>query len=107
MNASRNVNVVSTRSPSRLILISEIRVSALACEAFAIAGAEWWIGLNDVAQEGAFKWTDGTPVDFDFWNEGEPNNAGEEDCANIPAWTGGRWNDLPCDHAHPYICRTP
>lgn len=76
-------------------------------EAFAISDSDWWIGLTDSAQEGAFKWTDKTPVDFQFWNEGEPNNAGNEDCVNIPAWTGGRWNDLPCDSARPYICRTP
>ena len=75
--------------------------------AFAINASEWWIGLDDLDQEGAFTWSDGTPLDFTAWNDGEPNNAGEEDCANLPAWNGGLWNDLPCDHVLPYICRMP
>ncbi|MEZ4448920.1 MAG: CotH kinase family protein [Nannocystaceae bacterium] len=76
-------------------------------EAFAIWGSDWWIGLNDRMNEGSFVWADGTPVDFTAWNEGEPNNAGNEDCVNIPAWTGGLWNDLPCDQSRPYVCRVP
>lgn len=76
-------------------------------QAFAIAGNDWWIGLNDLQQEGTFVWTDGSPVDFTAWNEGEPNNAGEEDCANLPVWSGGLWNDLACDAPRPYICRMP
>lgn len=75
--------------------------------AFAIANKEWWIGLDDIDQEGTFKWSDGTPLDYTYWNDGEPNNAGNEDCANLPPWTGGRWNDLPCDHVQPYVCRMP
>ncbi|WAS90690.1 CotH kinase family protein [Nannocystis punicea] len=78
-----------------------------ATEAFAIAGNDWWIGLNDLDTEDDFVWTDGTPLSFTAWNEGEPNNAGEEDCVNLPAWTAGLWNDLPCDSPRPYICKTP
>ncbi|WP_420829490.1 C-type lectin domain-containing protein [Nannocystis pusilla] len=76
-------------------------------EAFAIADNDWWIGLNDVDAEDDFVWTDGTPLDFTAWNEGEPNNSGEEDCVNVPAWAGGLWNDLACDAARPYICKIP
>lgn len=78
-----------------------------AAEAFAIADADWWIGLDDLDQEGAFTWSDGTPLDFTAWNEGEPNNVGDEDCVNLPNWTGGLWNDLPCEELRPYICRMP
>ena len=52
-------------------------------------------------------WTDGTPLEFTAWNEGEPNNVGEEDCVNLPTWSAGLWNDLPCDAQLPYICATP
>ncbi|MCY1064615.1 CotH kinase family protein [Nannocystis sp. RBIL2] len=76
-------------------------------EAFSIANNDWWIGLNDVDAEDDFVWTDGTPLDFTAWNEGEPNNSGEEDCVNVPAWAGGLWNDLACDAPRPYICQTP
>ncbi|MFY0533571.1 C-type lectin domain-containing protein [Nannocystis pusilla] len=76
-------------------------------EAFSIANNDWWIGLNDVDAEDDFVWTDGTPLEFTAWNEGEPNNSGEEDCVNVPAWAGGLWNDLACDAPRPYICKIP
>ena len=53
-----------------------------------------WIGFNDIASEGAFVWTDGSPVTFTAWNVGEPNNSGGEDCADMEG--PGSWNDLPC-----------
>ncbi|MCB9569952.1 MAG: CotH kinase family protein [Myxococcales bacterium] len=76
-------------------------------EAFAIASADWWIGLSDIQQEGTFVWSDGTPLDFTAWNEGEPNNSGNEDCVNLPKWSGGLWNDLKCSTVRPYICKLP
>jgi hypothetical protein len=79
----------------------------VASEAFAIQDSDWWIGLNDLADEGTFVWSDNTPLNFMNWNGGEPNNAGEEDCANVIPWGGGSWNDLPCDQARPYVCRLP
>ena len=35
-----------------------------------------WIGLNDVAVEGGFVWTDGSAVDYVNWYSGEPNEYG-------------------------------
>lgn len=79
----------------------------LATEAFKIQGSDWWVGLTDAKVEGTFVWTDGTKLDFQNWNGGEPNNAGEEDCANITIGGGGGWNDLGCGAVLPYICKLP
>src|SRR5436190_3555647 len=35
-----------------------------------------WIGLNDVAAEGDFRWSSGETATNTFWAPGEPNNAG-------------------------------
>lgn len=79
----------------------------VASQAFAIQDSDWWIGLNDLKNEGTFTWSDNTPFNYMNWNGGEPNNAGEEDCANIIPWGGGSWNDLNCDQPRPYVCRLP
>lgn len=79
----------------------------LVATAFGIMGGDWWVGLNDLQNEGNFEWTDGTPLDFEQWSPGEPNNAGEEDCVHLPPWAGGYWNDLFCGAAGGYICQLP
>ena len=40
-----------------------------------------WIGFNDIASEGTFVWVSGDAVSYTNWNSGEPNNSGNEDCA--------------------------
>ena len=80
-----------------------------------------WIGANDIATEATWIWDNGTTSGDDNltdticnapsgncrpsnatwadgsrkWNNGEPNNSGNEDCANITR-SDGTWNDLDC-----------
>ncbi|XP_041667821.1 CD209 antigen-like isoform X3 [Cheilinus undulatus] len=66
----------------------------------------FWIGLRDVDEEGNWRWLDGTPLTVSFWNTGEPNNQGNEDCAatyprDNPFFS---WNDAPCSHHLKWIC---
>lgn len=74
-----------------------------------------WIGLNDLEMEGQYKWSDGTPYDFDAWAGGQPNNwagcwLGEcpQNCVAIedPMIGFGGWNDFECDKEYRYICQT-
>ena len=76
--------------------------------AVAVANVKWWIGLNDIAVEGTFVWTDGTPLIYTNWEPGEPNNAGNEDCGQINRFNPkNTWNDEPCNQALPYVCEKP
>ena len=43
----------------------------------------------------SFTWSDHTPVDFEVWRYGEPNNSGGvEHCTDM---IEGEWNDNKCD----------
>lgn len=61
-----------------------------------------WLGLDDIASEGVWKWASGTAhnraVDYHNWTPGEPNNDGNEDCAHLNFSSGRRWNDTECYH---------
>ena len=65
-----------------------------------------WIGLNDQSAEGGYIWSDGSPVSYINWAEGEPNNYGDgEDCATIVVGNGGTWNDDGCEREKPGVCQ--
>jgi len=70
---------------------------------------KWWIGYNDRDVEGDFVWEDGTPVDYENWHAGEPNNAAlgpnsEENCTQFNRYGDQTWNDEPCEWDFKYIC---
>uniref|UniRef100_A0A8D2D8R7 C-type lectin domain-containing protein n=1 Tax=Sciurus vulgaris TaxID=55149 RepID=A0A8D2D8R7_SCIVU len=64
-----------------------------------------WMGLSDLNNEGTWYWVDGSYLFFRFmkyWNEGEPNNDGEEDCVEFK---GDGWNDSRCELEKFWICK--
>ncbi|MEQ1565525.1 MAG: MopE-related protein [Myxococcota bacterium] len=73
--------------------------------ALTVSANVWWSGFNDRALEGDFVWSSGEPVSYSNWAAGEPNNSGEEDCAQL-LWSGYAWNDAACGSALPYVCET-
>ena len=60
-----------------------------------------WIGFSDDNQEGQFEWVNGSNAEFQNWESGEPNNAGDEDYTELRK--SGFWNDLPIHSNLPYV----
>ncbi|CAH1775812.1 unnamed protein product [Owenia fusiformis] len=66
---------------------------------------DFWIGLEANIDQG-YTWTDGSPVLFTNWNDGEPNNHnGIEDCVEMLKDGVGKWNDNFCNERRNWICK--
>ena len=62
----------------------------------------WWLGLDDRAAEGTFRWRGtGAAAALTAWDRGEPDNAGcNQDCTVLDT-ADGRWRDTHCLEAPP------
>ncbi len=68
----------------------------------AFAGKEAYIGLDDLAAEGTFRWVTGSTSSFRSFSSGEPNDNGVEDCTYSRA--DGSWNDTGCGDIRHAVC---
>ena len=49
----------------------------------------WWMGATDMHHEGGWVWMSGNPWSYENWNEGEPNQNGNEDCGAFDSQADG------------------
>ena len=70
--------------------------------------ANIWLGGSDQEEEGVWKWSDGTPWNFQLWNQGEPSNQLDQDCLIQFGLNVKEWNDYPCNYERNFVCsKTP
>ncbi|KAK4828116.1 hypothetical protein QYF61_023914 [Mycteria americana] len=66
----------------------------------------YWMGLSALDSDSGFIWSDGSPVNFEKWANGEPNNYdGNEKCGVFNGYNNMNWNDLFCEHMQDYVCQ--
>ena len=53
----------------------------------------FWIGLNDIENEGDFQWVSGQPVTYTNWAPGEPNNFNGVQDFGWMNFLGDKWDD--------------
>ena len=73
--------------------------------------SRFWIGLNDIEEEGEFVWINtGRPLfldNFTFWGEHQPNNINidlEQNADCCTTQNDGLWFDDRCEELNPFIC---
>lgn len=104
---SFDADLIKIDSREKLLAISNL-ITTYHNPSVQYSASGFWIGARDVDEEGVWKWLDGTQLSEGFWNYGEPNNQGNEDCAAVyPAPNKNpfkSWNDAPCSHHLKWIC---
>ncbi|XP_029970822.1 macrophage mannose receptor 1-like isoform X2 [Salarias fasciatus] len=72
-------------------------------------GGRAWIGLHVPDSGSGYVWSDGTPLNFQHWMEGEPNNFNNaESCVEFTIYNwddSGSWNDAHCEGYNDWLCQ--
>uniref|UniRef100_A0A8D0H0A0 Mannose receptor C-type 2 n=1 Tax=Sphenodon punctatus TaxID=8508 RepID=A0A8D0H0A0_SPHPU len=65
----------------------------------------WWIGLHTYQNDGRFKWSDGSLLNFISWASGKPRPVSKDMKCVYMTVSREDWGDQKCHTALPYICK--
>ena len=70
--------------------------------------ASFWIGVNDLQEEGKFVTVEGD-LSYTNWFDGQPNNwvhpnGYDQDGVELNLKSHGYWSDAPIDFLLPFVC---
>ena len=86
-----------------IISLKEILLTwVILCQVYS--NSDFWIGYNDIDNEGDWVWSDRTTSSYTNWDDKSPNNGGVS-CAIVTST--GRWHDEPCQSQYSFICKKP
>ena len=64
-----------------------------------------WMGGSDFVEH-KWMWSDGTPLGYTNWLEGQPNFKKEtEDCLGLFKKKGDKWNGTKCSNIFKFMCK--
>jgi hypothetical protein len=66
---------------------------------------DWWMGLEDMDEDGQWRWVDGTAASFLDFGPDQPS--GGEVCVEFDDDPAGTWNDEGCGTNNPFVCELP
>lgn len=72
------------------------------------SGAEVWIGINDMANEGSWVDMTGSRISFKHWETEittQPDGGKQENCASLSAVAIGKWFDKNCKDTLSFVCQ--
>ena len=66
-----------------------------------------WFGLQDDDRDDVFSWIDGSPLEWTYWHDQQPNNIPRQYCGILFKERNAiKWGDVECDKTLPYVCQT-
>ena len=99
-----NANAIAQANGGYLAEINDAGENAFLANILTLQRA--WIGLNDAAVEGNFKWSNNNPLSYTNWYPGQPNNKDNyQDYVSM--LNNGYWNDEYNNLAMEYIMEIP
>ncbi|XP_025892354.1 C-type lectin domain family 3 member A [Nothoprocta perdicaria] len=66
--------------------------------------SEFWLGVNDMINEGKFVDVNGMVLQYFNWDRSQPNGGKRENCVFFSQSSQGKWVDEVCRTAKRYIC---
>ncbi|XP_034045841.1 C-type mannose receptor 2 [Thalassophryne amazonica] len=70
-----------------------------------VEGDDWWVGLHTYENDGRFRWSDYSLLNYASWALGKPQTLSRDrKCIHITA-NKGDWADRKCHSDLPYICK--
>ncbi|XP_060901039.1 macrophage mannose receptor 1-like [Labrus mixtus] len=65
-----------------------------------------WIGLSAPDPGTGYLWSDGSPLQFQHWEDNEPNNKNNvESCVQFLFYLRGSWSDVHCETELAWMCQ--